>query len=111
MSNRPLDSEIFFDVETPLDFKVRVTHRYWELIVTIKHPIMKGREQNVKAALSEPDEVRISRSDPNVYLFYKTERERRWVCAVTKRLNGEGFLITAYLTDAVKEGTKIWPLK
>lgn len=111
MSKRPSNSEIFFEVETPLDFKVRVTHRYWELIVTIKHPIMKGREQIVKETLSEPDEVRISRSESSVYLFYKAEREKRWVCAVTKRLNGEGFLVTAYLTDAVKEGKRIWPLK
>jgi len=27
-----------------------------------------------------------------------------WVVAVTKRLNGDGFLITAYQTDAIKEG-------
>ena len=28
--------------------------------------------------------------------------------AVAKRLNGEGFLITAYPTDAIKEGEQIW---
>ncbi len=27
----------------------------------------------------------------------------RWVCALTRRLNGEGFLITAYPTDTIKE--------
>jgi hypothetical protein len=54
-------------------------------------------------------EIRVSRSDPNVYLFYKSERARRWVCAVTRRLEDEGFSISTYPTDVVNEGTKIWP--
>jgi hypothetical protein len=28
---------------------------------------------------------------------------------VTRRSSKDGFLITAYPTDAIKEGTKIWP--
>jgi hypothetical protein len=75
MSNRLLDNEIFFEVEKPLDFKVRVTYRYWDMIVTIKHPVMKGREQNIKETLTEPDEVRKSRSDSGVYLFYRGTRK------------------------------------
>jgi hypothetical protein len=70
---------------------------------------MTGREQDVEIALQTPDEIRVSRSDPAVYLFYKSEKASRWVVAVAKKLNGEGFLITTYPTDAIKEGTKIWP--
>ena len=70
---------------------------------------MAGREKDVKEALRNPEEIRLSRSDTGVYLFYKSERVGRWVCAVTKRLDGDGFLITAYPTDAVKEGEQIWP--
>jgi hypothetical protein len=44
------------------------------------------------------------KSDPNVYLFYKSKGIRRWVCAVARRLNGDGFLVTTYPTDAIKEG-------
>ena len=101
--------DLLFQVFTPLNFYVRVRRSYWEYIVTVKHPVMTGREDDVKEALQNPDEIRVSRSDPNVYLFYKSERVSRWVCAITKRLNGEGFLITTYPTDAIKEGTKIWP--
>ncbi|PYQ27089.1 MAG: hypothetical protein DMF56_21240 [Acidobacteria bacterium] len=33
----------------------------------------------------------------------------RWICAVAKRVDDrDGFLITAYPTDAIKEGTRIW---
>jgi hypothetical protein len=101
--------ELLFEVMTPLGFLVRVTREYWELIVTVKHPAMKARETDVQAALESPTEIRQSKSDAQVFLFYKPERIGRWVCAVTKRLDGEGFLITAYPTDAIKEGARIWP--
>jgi hypothetical protein len=100
--------EILFEVETPLGFRVRVTIEYWNVIVTIKHPVMLGHEADIQEVLRNPDEIRLSKKDPGVYLFYKPERIGRWVCAVTKRLVGEGFLITAYPTDAVKEGERIW---
>jgi hypothetical protein len=47
--------------------------------------------------------------DDQVYLFYKIQRPERWVCAVSRRTDSEGFLITAYPTDAIKEGEQIWP--
>lgn len=101
--------DLLFDVKTPLGFRVRVTRAYWELISTIKHPVMKGREEDVIRTLENPNEIRISKRDPVVYLFYKFERYQRYVCAVTKRLDEEGFLITAYPTDAIKEGARVWP--
>lgn len=101
--------EFLFEVATPLGFRVRVSRAYWDVIVTIKHPIMAGHEATVRDVLARPDEVRVSRSDDAVYLFYGREREHRWVCAVAKRIDDEGFLITAYPTDAVKEGVRVWP--
>ena len=105
----PLKGEILWEVTTPLGFRVRVTHAYWEVIITLKHPVMAGREADVQAALTSPEEIRRSRSDPAVFLFYKRKGAIRWVCAVARRLNGDGFLITTYLTDVVKEGERIWP--
>jgi hypothetical protein len=104
----PENDNLLFEVLTPLGFRVRVTVEYWQVIVTINHPIMAGREADIQEVLRNPDEIRLSKKDPNVYLFYKSERIGRWVCAVTKRLEDEGFLITAYPTDAVKEGERIW---
>ena len=102
------EGAVLFEVGTPLGFRVRVTCAYWELITTVKHPVMAGREAAVQEVLEQPDEIRQSRSDPAVYLFYRATGQR-WFCAVAKRLNGDGFLITAYPTDAIKEGTRIWP--
>jgi hypothetical protein len=107
MTNSPDD--LLFEADTPLGFRVRVGRAHWEFLVRVKHPAMAGREADVSMALVNPDEVRRSRTDPNVLLFYKTVGVRRWVCAVCRRFNGEGFLITAYPTDAIKEGEHIWP--
>jgi hypothetical protein len=69
---------------------------------------MAGREEDVRGTLENPDEIRQSKSDENVYLFYKAEREKRWICAVSRQTGNEGFLITTYPTDAIKEGVQIW---
>jgi hypothetical protein len=68
----------------------------------------RGREAEVQRVLQTPEEVRRSRGDPTVLLFYRSEQLGRWLCAVAKRLNAEGFLITTYPTDAIKEGERIW---
>lgn len=101
--------DFLLETETPLGFRVRVTRVRWEFIVNEKHPAMRGRESDVRVALESPDEVRQSLTDSTVFLFYKTERAKRWVCVVAKRSANDGFLITAYPTDAIKEGVTIWP--
>ena len=103
------DPDVLFEVLTPLGFSVRVTVERWNLITTVKHPVMAGREGIVRATLENPEQVRQSRSDPDVLLFYHAEGANRWVCAVAKRSGDQGFVITAYPTDAIKEGTQVWP--
>ncbi len=109
MGKNVSEGDLLFEVLTQLGFYVRLTRKYWELIITIKHPIMAKCEEDVQETLGSPEEVRRSKSDPNVYLFYKSKHIGHWICAVAKQLDGEGFLITAYLTDTMKEGERIWP--
>jgi hypothetical protein len=45
--------DALFIAITPLGFHVRVTKAYWELIVNIKHPVMAGREDDVKNVLEK----------------------------------------------------------
>jgi hypothetical protein len=70
---------------------------------------MADREADVEETLKNPVEIRVSRVDPSVHLFYRVERIGRWICAVAKKAESEGFLVTTYPTDAVKEGERIWP--
>lgn len=98
---------LHLEVSTPLGFVVRCPRAYWEFIVTEKHPVLAGREREVRAALSDPDEIRRSRKDPQVFLFYRGAAPR-WLCVVVRREDGTGLLITAYPTDTVKAGEVVW---
>ena len=96
-----------FEILTPLNFTVRTSEEYWQKLI-VKHPDIADIEAEVRQALNSPDEIRRSSRDPNLLLFYLTLKEKRWVVAVARRLNGDGFLITAYQTDAIKEGETLW---
>jgi hypothetical protein len=98
---------VLFEVETPLGYRVRCTRTYWDFIVREKHPVLHGREDDVARTLAEPVEIRRSRKDPAVLLFY-SGASPRWLCAVARRLDDDGFLVTAYPTDAIKAGETIW---
>ncbi len=63
---------------------------------------MKGKEDIVKAVLQSPDEIRQSITDKNVFLYYKLFDKLS--CVVVKHIGTEGFLITSYPADKVKEG-------
>ena len=96
-----------FEILTPLGFRVRTSKEYWQKLI-VKHLDIAELEAEVIQALTNPEEIRQSRRDSNIVLFYLTLKEKRWVVAVARRLNGDGFLITAYQTDAIKEGDLIW---
>ncbi len=65
-----------FKVSTPLGFTVGVTREYWAMITTVKHPVMEGCEAEVQAVLERPEEIRRSKGDANVYLFYRSRRNQ-----------------------------------
>ena len=55
MTEDTLTGDLLFEVLTPLGFRVRVTRTYWELIITVKHPVMAGREDDVQETLKNPN--------------------------------------------------------
>lgn len=67
---------------------------------------MKSKENFVKVVLQVPDEIRQSKMDKDVFLYYK--QFDRLYCVVVRHAGTEGFLITAYPTDKIKEGDVIW---
>ncbi len=100
--------DIYFQCKTPLGVVIRTTKEYWERIITIKHPSIKKFSSKVKLALEEPDQVRKSKQDKRVHLYYKNVG-KIWVCVIADHINSEeGYIITAYLTDRIKEGEKIY---
>lgn len=71
--------------------------------------------QEIERVLQFPTEVRVSRSDETVRLFYefyaKTMVGGKWLCVVVKYAPEDAFMVTAYLTDQLKAGETIWPKK
>ena len=99
--------EILFEVKTATSKVIRTTQSHWELISKLKHPEIEGKETEVKNCLINPVEIRKSSEDPDVYLYYLPYMQY-YICVVARHLNGDGFIITAYLTDKIKEGEVVW---
>ena len=100
-----IKSDIYFEVVSYLNKNISITKNYWNKIVQTKHKIIKGKEENVKKALIEPEEIRISKKDSTVFLYYK-KINKHYICVVVKHLNGDGFIITTYITSKIKIGKK-----
>ena len=76
---------------------------------------MANMEVEIERVLQSPAEVRVSRSDQSVWLFYefyaRTLVGGKWLCVVVKYASDDAFMVTAYLTDQLKAGETIWPKK
>jgi hypothetical protein len=92
---------------------VRITDE--RLAHILEHEEMAEMEGELERVVKRPAEVRLSRSDENVRLFYEyyahTQMGGKWLCIVVKYLPNDAFVITAYLTDTVKAGDVVWPKK
>ena len=96
-----------FGVTTPLGCEIETTTEYWDYVSSKKHPYMSGKEMLVQEILENPDEIRKSRIEETVFLYYL--KKERLYCAVAKHESGKrGFLLTAYPADKVKEGEILW---
>ncbi|MBI2971416.1 MAG: DUF4258 domain-containing protein [Candidatus Aenigmarchaeota archaeon] len=99
--------DVYFEVMSASGKKIRTTRKYWEFIIAIKHPSMTGKEDVVKITLKDPVEIRKSKHDEKTYLYYR-KHNGYFCCVVCKHENGKGYIITAYITDKIKEGGIIW---
>jgi len=93
--------------------EVRVTDE--RLAHILDRPEMRNMREEIIETLQSPAEVRVSRSDASVRLFYefyaRTRVGDKWLCIVVKYSENDAFVITAYLTDKLKTGEILWPIK
>ncbi len=80
-----------------------------------EHPEMVGLGHSIAETLRSPDAVVESLSDPSARLYYRyysgTAVGDKFLCVVVKLTDADAFVITAYLTDRVKQGKQLWPRK
>ncbi|MBI3274199.1 MAG: DUF4258 domain-containing protein [Candidatus Colwellbacteria bacterium] len=110
LPKRLKDRSLYLQIVSKLDKKLRITKGYWHRITSIKHPSIRGKEQQVREALQDPDSIRQSKTDENVFLYYK-QYKSYYLCVVARHKNGNGFIITVYTTNKIKEGRLIWQKK
>lgn len=77
-----------------------------KLHILIEHPELEAHFEKIKQVLSKPDEIRISKTDPNVLLFYKffAKIKNGLYIAVVVNINQRNFILTAYMTDRIIMG-------
>jgi|SRR3989338_2654688 len=97
----------YISVHSKLGRTIRTSPNYWDRIVKLKHPVMEGREKEVRAILKDPILIKESARDPDVCLYYRTFA-KRYICVVVRHENGTGFIISCYPVDKIKEGKTIY---
>jgi hypothetical protein len=89
--------------------KIELTQERWQHI-TKEHPELEKLKDRIGGVLSDPDYVKRSKRDDRVELFYKFESDlyRGKFLLVVVKENVRCFLLTAYVTDAIKKGETIY---
>jgi hypothetical protein len=76
---------------------------------------MNAMTETIAKVLAAPEMVVQSTIDTGARLYYRyffdTPVGDKYLCVVVKSGVDESFVLTAYLTDAVKKGALLWPKK
>lgn len=96
-----------FEVTCKLGKCVRITEERWQRLVTVKHPEMRGREEDLKKVLEQPDEIRRDPKNSSVYRYHRRFGDK-YVRVVVKHLDTEGFIITAFPENKIGGGELVW---
>lgn len=79
----------------------------------LQHPEMAGMDAAIAETLLHPQRVVQSASDPQARQYYRfyfaTLVGNKYLCVVVKITDVDAFVLTAYLTNKIKRGDRIWP--
>ena len=73
---------------------------------------MAGQEGRIRETVAFPNLIKVSQHDPEVLCYYRwyetTPVTKKYLLCIVKALESEGFVITAFYTDKVKGGKRVW---
>ena len=79
----------------------------------LDHPEMADMESAIGETLLLPQSVVQSVSDPLARQYYRfyfaTVVGNKYVCVVVKLTEIDAFVLTAYLTNRIRGGVRLWP--
>ena len=92
------------------DLNIRLTDERKTHI--LEHPEMAEMESFISETLCYPEIVVQSKTDSLASLYYryylKIKVGNKFLCVIVKKGKEDAFILTAYLTDKVKDGEIIW---
>jgi len=101
---------IIFTVIDQFHHKIRLTDERFKHI--LERPEMISAESQIKETILVPEIIKESKHDVKVQIYYgpyeKTPVTKKYLAVIVKILNHEGFVITSYYTDKIKEGKTLW---
>ncbi|MBI4154537.1 hypothetical protein HY498_00420 [Candidatus Woesearchaeota archaeon] len=72
----------------------------------LKHPEMQNKIQEIIDTLENPLKITDYCLEKEIKYYYRYHKERKskakYMIVIVKYLNGKGFIITAYFTEAIK---------
>jgi hypothetical protein len=78
----------------------------------LEHPEMIGMEAAIEETLKNPVQLVESLSDPHSRMYYRhytgTKVGDKHLCVVVKVTDTDAFVLTAYLTNKMKQGKTLW---
>ncbi len=91
---------------------IELTEERWNHIVK-EHPEILSFKDRIADVLKEPDYIKRSGRDADVliyYKFYDDILEGKYLLVVVKK-DIRSFVLTGYITDAIKKGETLWEKK
>ncbi len=80
--------------------------------ITDAHPSVLELPNAIVETLESPDTVRLSSRSDDTRLYYRwyteTKYDDKYVCVVVVMTDDDAWIITTYLTDAIKQGELLW---
>lgn len=74
---------------------------------------MEGLAEAIGLTVRRPEQLIRSSSDAQARLYYRYHHETpvggKYLCVVVKVIREDASIVTAYLTDRIKRGTRLWP--
>lgn len=83
--------------------------KHWRYIIE-KHPEIGNYKDRLSAVVKDPDIVKRSRRDKDIFLYYRYYKdifEGKYLLVVGK-IEEHPIVLTCYITDRIKEGDFIW---
>lgn len=90
---------------------IRLTNERKEHI--LEHVEMHGQLDRIRETLKSPELVIATNLDEAIHVYHRyyaqTPVTSKHLHVAVKLLEGDAFVVTAFFSNRVKKGTKIWP--